>query len=1230
MKFYARKGALDIPLELTEAQENDELVFFCGAGISYPAGLPDFEDLVNKIYEDIPEEKDELELQAIKLGFYDRALGLLEGRLEKGNTTGINQVRRAIISLLNLEPIVDLETHKALLQLSKTNTGKYRLVTTNVDHGFLMAEGEVKEHFDAAPTLPVPKPYKWSTVVHLHGLIDEQQDPNGHHLVFTSGDFGTAYLTERWASKFVTELFLNFTVVFVGYSINDPVIRYMTDAIAAERLHGGHFKPAFVFAEAPPSKKVAATKEWKAKGVEPVLYTKGGKTHPNLHNSLKAWAAHSRDGLGGKERIIKSKARLAPLPPYDLDESVTQVIDTLKERVNKSHASVTGFPAKIFAELMDPPAPIEWLPILCEEGLLSISENNQHVALVDNIHTVNLAKPNKISINLWSWLLHHLSSKVFVRWVIDEGVCLHPFFKDMVRRHLAQDNSLTEPYLSFWKIAISGELRCNNSFLNDDHGVMQGLANNPDELVLSAAKKLLEPSYEITKSFNWSQYGEKEKNTNASPFSTEIVIGLKDWLFENFTKSPSYPESHIDLLEHSTQSLLKAMKLLSYVGKATNKSDLSHWEMVSIEHHEQNDRFNSLSCLIVLNRDLWCALYEQNKPSALLTLSVWRSYKFPIFRRLVLHAYTSKNIITPKAALSYLLEDDGWWLWSVCTHRETFRLMHKIWPLLKQAEADRLLNIVTKGPPRDMYRDDLSQDNYQERVNRERWLILAKLESFGRELFGDAHELHVELSQKYPLWRLQEGVKDEFTHWHTSSIGNDTDITQDDLFSLSLPDRVAKLSEGHESFGEGRVDIFRFAGKERTSDVISTLEYMFEQELWNSRLWHAGLTGIAESDENIWTLVAPMVERLPENIYKKEAWAIAWWIRKSVTYVKSADEASQLQLWEIMTKLIDNQSAEGLVLDGSSKIVNQAINNPVGIIVGAVFNYLSDCKIKVGGGLPRPQPFDFIERILSGIGSSLTLGRVELFSRLMYFYSIDSKWTQEKLIHLLDFDETPEALYYWQGYLQNPRISADLAIDLKEVILLAIQGKKLTKESAESLADLFTFSSLQYNDLFSTAEQKEAFRCMGNNGLESASRCLRRFISNEKEGKDNLWLQRINPLLKRVWPKGGEHLTPTVSENLTLMVLQLDSSFSDAVKITSPILSPVGDMYMVLRAFLKSDVAQNHPVDALNLLSRLFSDQNNHNNDLLDELMKRLEASKPSLIERPEFMRIVDFLKKGS
>jgi NAD-dependent SIR2 family protein deacetylase len=44
------KNGPDIPERLLQAHEDGRVVFFCGAGISYPAKLPDFAGLVSGIF----------------------------------------------------------------------------------------------------------------------------------------------------------------------------------------------------------------------------------------------------------------------------------------------------------------------------------------------------------------------------------------------------------------------------------------------------------------------------------------------------------------------------------------------------------------------------------------------------------------------------------------------------------------------------------------------------------------------------------------------------------------------------------------------------------------------------------------------------------------------------------------------------------------------------------------------------------------------------------------------------------------------------------------------------------------------------------------------------------------------------------------------------------------------------------------------------------------------------
>ena len=229
----------DIPVALLNRLDSGTVVFFCGAGISATPGsdLPGFGELVEHVYEANHVEPDAVEREALdrdeadvqrRRPSFDKALGLLERRL------GAQKVRETVISRLSKPATGELVVHRALIDLSHRPTG-VRLITTNFDGRFVEA-GVPESEVDAAPKLPVPRPHSWCSVVHLHGRI--LSNGGAADLVLTAADFGRAYLTERWAARFVTEVFREFTVVFVGYSLGDPVMGYMVDALAAERAKG--------------------------------------------------------------------------------------------------------------------------------------------------------------------------------------------------------------------------------------------------------------------------------------------------------------------------------------------------------------------------------------------------------------------------------------------------------------------------------------------------------------------------------------------------------------------------------------------------------------------------------------------------------------------------------------------------------------------------------------------------------------------------------------------------------------------------------------------------------------------------------------------------------------------------------------------------------------------------------------------------------------------------------
>jgi len=359
MQFVA--NGPDIPDPLLQAHEDGRVVFFCGAGISYPAGLPGFKGLVDEIYRHVGTTRSAIEQEAYGRGQFDATLDLLERRLPGQRIA----VRQALAETLQpkLRRKGATDTHVALLQLARSREDAIRLVTTNFDRIF---EGVSKRagrpfHAYAAPMLPIPKNSRWNGLVYLHGLLPDKTDSSAlHRLVLTSGDFGLAYLTERRAARFVSELSRNYVVCFVGYSINDPVLRYMMDALAADRMQGELTPQAYALGDCEPGQERRKTIEWEAKGVTPVLYEVpvGSHDHSALHRTLTAWAGTYRDGVLGKERIVVEYALARPSASTRQDDFVGRMHWAL------SHES--GLPAKRFADFNPAPG-LEWLEAFSKE-----------------------------------------------------------------------------------------------------------------------------------------------------------------------------------------------------------------------------------------------------------------------------------------------------------------------------------------------------------------------------------------------------------------------------------------------------------------------------------------------------------------------------------------------------------------------------------------------------------------------------------------------------------------------------------------------------------------------------------------------------------------------------------------------------------------------------------------------------------------------------------------------
>jgi hypothetical protein len=652
MPAFVQNGP-EIPEHLLQAHEDGRVVFFCGAGISAPAGLPGFAGLVEKIYEDLGTSPEPTEVQARDNKQYDAALHQLELRYPGGRSA----LREKLVNILkpDLGKESATRTHEALLQLATDRNKKVRLVTTNFDRIFQHIVENQEPHIPgfSAPLLPIPKPSRWHGVVYLHGLLPETVDETElNRLVLTSGDFGLAYLTERWAARFVSELFRNYTVCFVGYGINDPVMRYMMDALAADELQGETKPEAYAFASYSGGKTEQVRIEWKAKGVTPLLYEvpAGKQDHSLLHLTLKGWASTYRDGVQGKEMIIAEHASTPPLASSRSDFAVGRVLWALTDRQAAKH----------FADL-NPVPPLEWLEPLSANlfghqdlSQFGITANSKHDAELSfsllqrpmaYTHSPRMCVLNmggrggwdRVMVQLARWLIRHLDDPKLIIWLADRGGQLHTEFAFLIRDQLVEleqlnvENNQDELarirsnspkaipgslMRTLWQFVLSGRIKTNS--INTSFYDLERLIKTNDSVTASLRMALREgfkPCLKLSKPFRWGQYisdpSQPQCTKNLVEWELVLVGDDSHYWLDRFEKYPQWQATLPNLLRDFTLLLQDACDLMRELGEADNQRDSSHIHQPSISKHSQNRDLHDWTALIELVRDAWLATVQR-------------------------------------------------------------------------------------------------------------------------------------------------------------------------------------------------------------------------------------------------------------------------------------------------------------------------------------------------------------------------------------------------------------------------------------------------------------------------------------------------------------------------------------------------------------------------------------------------------------------------------------------
>lgn len=1250
----------DIPERLLQAQEEGRVVFFCGAGISYPAGLPGFSRLVSKIYDAVGEPPSSLEQTAIKAGQFDTTIGLLEARIMGGREA----VRRAVASILqpDLTARHATSTHEALLTLAHCRNGRTRLITTNFDRLFeevIQRKGASIQRFQA-PLLPVPK-NRWDGLVYLHGLLPATLSAGElDRLVLSSGDFGLAYLTERWAARFVSELFRNYTVCFIGYSINDPVLRYMMDALAADRLLGESPPEMFAFGSHAKGKEGKTADEWLAKNVTPILYREHNR-HAHLHKTIRAWAATYRDGVQGKERIVSDYAMTLPTASTQQDDYVGRMLWAL------SHDS--GLPAKRFADF-DPAPSLDWLGPLSDERFKQADLPRFGVAPLrkqDDKLTFGLTRRpapythapwmmltaggssdwDHVMSNLARWLIRHLNDPELALWLAKRGGQLHDrlvwlieseldrFAKleregntaELARIRVNSPNAIPGPLMrTVWRLLLTDRVKSPWR----DHDLYRWKDRfNRDGMTTTLRldlRALLTPKITLKKPFRWgediAQAKEPSRVKDLVDWELVLATGHAHSVLTDLAQSETWRAALPRLLDDVQQLLRDALDLMRELDEANDQSDRGHWDLPSLSPHWQNRGFHDWIVLIELLRDAWLCVLQNQPMQAMRIAHDWITRPYPTFKRLALFAATHDGITPQGEWVDWLLADARWWLWSVDTQRETMRLLVLRGQSLPADARARLEIAILAGPPRQMYRTDIEAARWQELVDHSVWRHLAKLASGGGILGDDASSKLAALSAANPNWQLAANESDEFSHWMSGTGDPDyQDRRELDRAPRSRRDLVIWLQR-EAVRGPFYEDDWRDLCRDKFSTAACALYALATEHQWPAERWREALQAWSEEKQTkrSWRYLSRWIMKMPDDVLTTIAHSATWWL-EAISKLEITNEPDFI---ELCGRFLSFDLQGGIVED---RPVTRAINHPIGHITQALLNRWFQRQPNDDDGLP-----DELKPLFSLLCDTQVAqyrhARVLLASRLIALFRVDRNWTEQHLLPLFNWKLAEnEARGAWDGFLWSPRLYRPLLASFKADFLETARHYADLGDHGRQYAAILTHAAMDPADTFTTAELYSATSALPQEGLVEAAQALVHALEGAGEQREEHWRNRIQLYWRTVWPKSRQLTSKPIAEQLTRLAVAARGEFPAALATVRDWLQPLEHPHYPVHLLQQSALCTRFPREALTLLDAIIADQPWPPRELEDCLTAIIQ-SWPEAQHDPRYQRLLEYQRR--
>ncbi len=1202
MRFI--ENGVDIPDELLRAQDDGHVVFFCGAGVSLAkASLPDFTKLTSQVLDNLgaSERSDARRLHTASaeiqnqygvrgLATSDRVFGLMRREFDE------MQIGTAVALALKSPSPPNLSAHKTLLKLARLRTGETRLVTTNFDRLFEAAGKGLKTA--TRSTLPhiAFNSFDWG-IVHLHGVVlPDYSGPTADGFVLSAAEFGDAYLAQGWARNFVREVLDRYVAVFVGYSADDPPVRYLLEGL---KQSGGPRSRAFAFQSVPDDESITA---WREKDVTAIPFDICGPSgYDILWDSLDEWAKRSADPARWRARVL-SKARKGPgrMKPH--------------ERGMVAHIVSSADGAFAFAK-ESPPLPAEWLCVfdpvvrfgepgrtkagggpdesladpqeryridsdpLREAGGRTSSLNSAYpggawsaleptaidreelevrqVGLLRGQFARNPARlPVRLS-HLASWIAR-VSDQPACAWWAARQLSLHPevlrYLK--INHQAAQSENLQDVVAAVWRAIFEYHRLLRDEDAEYRELSFQFTAIGSAEAQAAEYAALYAPFLDI------EAYG----STDVPP-EGNAQLDLRNYIrldvdYPEHIRTVPVSDSYLPLLIPKLRPALEQASDLQ--ARYSYDSDICSIEEDEKREDEGDDDFArswKLSGHALHFAGLFRRYAAIDPKGAGRELASWRC-DVPVFARLKTWALGNLSIAPAAEFAEHLLAENDDGFWPEEGERDLLLGLAKRWSEFSTEARRRLGQRILAGPevtdlvvyPRG------SERSAHAALNRIHWLAKQ-----GCAFEFDLDEESRRLRQAAPKWRIEYADRAAMAmDGRGGTVRQDTDFSQIENLEASV---IIPFVLGLERRPFDKlVEYDPFAGLSQAKPELALAALVsdpsaqpFPGEFWQTFLSRDS----RRRDDGILAakIAAALLALSSEDFARIILTASIWFEDAAKLGLFAGNQKLFGTLWKKFIDCLNAHSGVGSSIvgrqNGEPDWSSEAINSPAGNLAGLlVAEILSETK-ELESGLSGDWTVR-AEELLVLPGNSRRFALVIFGFHLERLYALDPNWTGEWLVGVLEESRQPadDAEAVWAGFFWRGKVPHLILFTRIKPLLIA----RALRASAEDVRQnevlagilLAAWKTLQPgNDvrLVSSAEMRSLLIEANEGFRHQILWALRRWSGSTE------WDSQLPEFLRHAWPKQMAVRTQRISEDLVELALAQNHGFPEVAALVSGLVS---------------------------------------------------------------------------